>query len=55
MPASRSIVCQLEAENFDGNEMPTAKLPIQDGNDKGYDGWTDKLIISAANKKRPSS
>ena len=49
----KKIVRAIEAEKFQGNEMPTDKLPIQDGNDKGYDGWTDNVIISAANKKRP--
>ena len=50
---SRRLCGQIEAEKFNGSEMPTDKLPIQDGNDKGYDGWTDNVIISAANKKRP--
>ena len=49
----KAIVKQLEKEKFGGTELGIDKLPIQDGNDKGYDGWEDKLIISAANKKRP--
>ena len=53
LAAFKKIVRQIEAEKFNGSEMPTDKLPIQDGNDKGYDGWTDNVIISAANKKRP--
>lgn len=49
----KKIVRQLEAEKFGGNELPTDKLPIQDGNDKDYSGWENMVIISAANKKRP--
>lgn len=50
----KKIVRQLETEKFGGDELPTSHLPIQDGNTKGYSGWEDKLIISAANKKRPT-
>ncbi len=53
LAAFKTAVRAIEAEKFNGDEMPTDKLPIQDGNDKGYDGWTDNVIISAANKKRP--
>ena len=37
----KKIVRQHETEKFEGAELPTDKLPIQDGNDKGYDGWVD--------------
>ena len=53
LAAFKKAVRAIEADKFNGDEMPTDKLPIQDGNDKGYDGWTDNIIISAANKKRP--
>lgn len=53
LAAFKKIVRQLEAEKFGGDELPTDKLPIQDGNEKDYSGWEDKVIISAANKKRP--
>jgi len=53
LAAFKKVVRQIEAEKFNGDEMPTDKLPIQDGNVKGYDGWTDNVIISGANKKRP--
>ena len=49
----KAICKQLEKEKFGGKELPIDKIPIQDGNEKEYDGWADKLIISAANKKRP--
>jgi hypothetical protein len=49
----KKIAKQIEKEKFGGKDLPIDKLPIQDGNDKGYDGWENKLIISAANKKRP--
>jgi len=49
----KKVVRQLETEKFGGDELATDKLPIQDGNIKAYTGWEDKLIISAANKKRP--
>tara|TARA_R110002153_G_scaffold41114_2_gene117408 strand:- start:443 stop:997 length:555 start_codon:yes stop_codon:yes gene_type:complete len=53
LAAFKKAVRAIEADKFNGDEMPTSHLPIQDGNDKGYDGWTDNIIISAANKKRP--
>ncbi len=54
----KKIVNQLESEKFKGKELPIDKLPIQSGDDDEgnakYDGWGGgKLIISAANKKRP--
>ena len=48
----KAICIQLE-KNFGGKALPTDKYPLKDGNDKGYDGWKDMLIISASNKKRP--
>ena len=49
----KAVVKQLQNEKIGGKELPIDKLPIQDGNDKGYDGWENKIILSAANKKRP--
>ena len=49
----KKIVRQLESEKFGGEELPTDKLPIQNGDDKDYGGWAGNVIISAANKKRP--
>lgn len=54
LAAFKKIVRQLEKEKFGGKELPIDKLPIKDGNDKDYDGWADMMIISAANKKRPT-
>jgi hypothetical protein len=53
LAAFKKIVRQLEAEKFGGDELPTDKLPIQNGDDKDYGGWAGNVIISAANKKRP--
>ena len=53
LAAFKKVVRQIEAEKFNGDEMPTEKLPIQSGDDKGYDGWVGNVIISGANKKRP--
>ena len=54
----KAIVKQLQDENYGGKDLPIDRLPIQSGDEKGYDGWiaedgTPHLIISAANKKRP--
>ncbi|MGB2561160.1 MAG: ssDNA-binding protein [Akkermansiaceae bacterium] len=49
----KKIVRALEAEKFGGDELPTDKLPIQDGSAKDYSGWAGNVVISAANKKRP--
>ena len=49
----KKVVRQLESEKFGGEELPTDKLPIQNGDDKDYGGWAGNVIISAANKKRP--
>lgn len=49
----KAIVKQLQNEKIGGKELDISRLPIQDGNDKGYDGWENKIILSAANKKRP--
>jgi len=53
----KKIVRQLESEKLAGKELPTEKLPIQDGNgadgEGRYSGWDNKVIISSANKRRP--
>lgn len=49
----KAICRQLEKEKIGGKELPIDKLPIQDGNDKEYSGWEDKIILSSANRKRP--
>ena len=48
----RAIVDKLEADSFDGKKLDISKLCISDGNDKDYDGFKDKLVFTAANKKR---
>ena len=48
----RTIVDKLEADSFDGKSLDISKLCISDGNDKDYDGFKDKLVFTAANKKR---
>ena len=48
----RAIVDKLEADSFDGKSLDISKLCISDGNDKDYDGFKDKLVFTAANKKR---
>ena len=53
LAAFKKAVRAIEAEKFNGDEMPTDKLPIQSGDDKAYDGWVGNVIISGANKKRP--
>lgn len=49
----KAICRQLEKEKLGGKELSIEKLPIQDGNDKGYDGWENMIVLSSANKKRP--
>jgi len=53
MKAAKEIFRKLEAENFDGKELPLEKLCVSDGNDKDYSGWENKIVFTAANKKRP--
>ena len=48
----RAIVDKLQADSFDGKSLDISKLCISDGNDKEYDGFKDKLVFTAANKKR---
>ncbi len=48
----RTIVDKLEADSFDGKKLDISKLCVSDGNEKDYDGFQDKLVFTAANKKR---
>ena len=46
------IVRELEARHLGDKEMPEDRLPIKDGDIKGYPGWEGMRIVTA-NSRRP--
>ena len=48
----KQICEKLESENFDGKKLGIDKLCVSDGNEKDYEGFQDKIVFTAGNKKR---